>query len=140
MSNVLVDRRRVVAPMLATSSPPFDHPEYIFETKWDGVRALLAKQNGEVRIWGRHLQDYTDRYPELQSLPFPDGTILDGELVSVPNGRPDFHALMARHRSRPGRLAVPVQYVVFDLLALGKNSLLKVPLRERRVVSAGGEL
>src|SRR5262249_18441045 len=134
MSKLVAERRTLVAPMLATSSPPFDHPEYIFETKWDGVRALMARQNGKVRIWGRHLQDYTDRYPELHTLPFPDGTILDGELVAVPNGRPDFHALMARHRSRPGRLALPVQYVAFDVLTLGNNSLLRAPLRERRAL------
>src|SRR5262245_20796724 len=94
----------------------------------------MAVQNDMVRIWGRHLQDYTDRYPELQSLEFPEGTILDGELVVVRDGRPDFHALMARHRSWPGRLAAPVQYVVFDMLALGNKSLLKVPLRERREI------
>src|SRR5262245_48909891 len=72
MSKLLADRRSLVAPMLATSSPPFDHPEYVFETKWDGVRALMAIQNDMVRIWGRHLQDYSDRYPELHALPFPD--------------------------------------------------------------------
>lgn len=87
---------RKIMPMLAASAAPFDNPGYLFETKWDGVRGMLAKSDGHLRIWGREGQDYTPRYPELSvQLDLPDGTVLDGELVLLRNGRPDFHALMA---------------------------------------------
>ena len=52
-------------PMLAV---PFDAPEYLFEIKWNGVRALAGSTAGAWRLWGRDLADYGDRYPELAGL------------------------------------------------------------------------
>lgn len=127
---------RKIMPMLATSSRPFDDPGFIFETKWDGVRAMTARVDGKLRIWGREGQDYTPRYPELAVLhELPDGTVLDGELVVIRAGRPDFHALMTRHRRTPRQtpyFAELVHYAVFDLLYLAGQSLLPRPLSERR--------
>src|SRR5277367_2831406 len=118
---------RRLLPMLSTSTELFDDPGCLFEVKWDGVRAVAAVEDSGVRLWGREGADYTGRYPELDVLrELPPGTMLDGELVVVRDGRPDFHALMSRHSRRPGRLpffAEPVTYVVFDLLYLGGRAL-----------------
>ena len=46
------------APMLAVKAEPFDSPEYLFEIKWDGVRALAGRDTGGWRLWGRDLADY----------------------------------------------------------------------------------
>ena len=70
-------------PMLAMSASPFDSRDYIFEVKWDGVRALAAVEKGRWRLWGRELANYDGRYPELDVLRrLPAGTIVDGELVA----------------------------------------------------------
>src|SRR5262249_11232677 len=136
----------VLLPMLATPAAPFDAPEYLFEVKWDGVRALAAVEAGHWRLWGRAGADYTPRYPELAVLGrLPSGTMLDGELVVLHDGRADFPALLSRHqRHRPDPLwaaagARPVvSYVLFDLLfdrgqALWQETLLRrrARLRER---------
>jgi len=129
-----------VPPMLSSSSAPFDDEAYIFEIKWDGVRALTAVARSGCRVWGRELVNYTGRYPELDALcsRLPPGTILDGELVVIRNGRPDFHALMARHSRRPSPslpfFAEAVRYVVFDMLYLRGRSLMDRPLHYRRQV------
>lgn len=69
-------------PMLAVQSQPFDSADHLFEVKWDGVRALVAIEPSGHRVWGRKLADYSQRYPELESLrSWPAGTVLDGELV-----------------------------------------------------------
>ena len=39
------------APMLAAKAEPFDSPEYLFEVKWDGVRALAGRDAGGWRLW-----------------------------------------------------------------------------------------
>src|SRR5687768_8082259 len=123
-------------PMLATSSPTFDDERFLFEVKWDGVRCLTAVQKGKVRLWGREGSNYTGRYPELGILgKLPSGTILDGELVAVRDGRPDFHVLMRRHSQRGKRQAFtgePILYVVFDMLQNGGRCLMSKPLSERR--------
>ena len=79
-----------VMPMLATSGEPFDSPEYRFEIKWDGIRALAAIDATGWHLWGRDVADYTARYPELAVLQrLPRGTLVDGELVvrGPPHGR-----------------------------------------------------
>lgn len=123
-------------PMLAVASPPFDDPNYLFEVKWDGVRAMSEVGHDTWRLWGRQGQDYSSRYPELKALrELPAGTILDGELVVVSEGRADFPALLSRHHRQPGRAYLRTEailYVVFDLLAYQGRSLLRLPFEARR--------
>ncbi len=130
-------------PMLATPAEPFDSPDYLFEVKWDGVRALAAPAGRRWRLWGRRRAEYTDRYPELDVLGrLPAGTVVDGELVALRDGRADLAALLGRHGlARPDRVArasrqQPVAYVLFDLLAAHGRSLLGEPLERRRAALA----
>jgi ATP-dependent DNA ligase len=132
-----------LAPMLAVPAAPFDSPQYVFEVKWDGVRALAAVEAGGWRLWGRGLADYTARYPELAVLrQLPPGTLLDGELVVLAGGRADLARLLARHqlvaadRIRWAPRWCPVQYLVFDLLYHAGRCLVQEPLRRRRALLA----
>ena len=129
-------------PMLATAAAPFDSAEYSFEVKWDGVRALAAVEQGRWSLWGRGGADYTARYPELDVLGrLPPGTVVDGELVVLRQGRADFPALLSRHQRRrplPGGYQVPpVCYVLFDLLYERGRALLKESLVQRRAQLRG---
>jgi ATP-dependent DNA ligase len=128
-------------PMLATAAAPFDAAAYLFEVKWDGVRALAAVEAGRWQLWGRTGADYTARYPELAVLNrLPSGTTVDGELVVLRGGRADFPALLRRHQcprgdprgagAFPQRL--PVRYVLFDLLFDRGRCLLQEALVQRR--------
>jgi ATP-dependent DNA ligase len=126
--------------MLAVPAAPFDGPEYSFEVKWDGIRALAAVDAPGWRLWGRERADYTARYPELDGLRrLPAGTLLDGELVAfAPDGHPELPRLLRRHgltdswRIRQARRWCPVQYLLFDLLYHGGRCLLNEPLARRR--------
>ena len=133
-------------PMLAARGEPFDSEEYLFEVKWNGIRALAAQRGSGWELWGRELADYRPRYPEMQVLTaLPPGTILDGELVLSSHGVsshgvPDLEAILARHQlSHPGKIQhasqqQPVTYVVFDLLSYQGRSLLGQPLQARRAL------
>jgi ATP-dependent DNA ligase len=126
--------------MLAVPAEPFDSPEYCFEVKWDGIRALTAVEKLDWRLWGRERADYTARYPELEVLRrLPAGTLVDGELVACDaNGRPDLPRLLRRHGLTDGwricqaRRWCPVRYVVFDLLYHAGRCLMREPLVRRR--------
>jgi ATP-dependent DNA ligase len=126
--------------MLARPAAPFDAPEYSFEVKWDGIRALAAVEATAWRLWGRARADYTARYPEFEVLRrWPAGTLVDGELVAIdPDGRPALTRLLQRHGlTDPWRLSqarrwCPVHYVVFDLLYHRGRCLLHQPLARRR--------
>jgi bifunctional non-homologous end joining protein LigD len=99
------------------------------------VRALAAVEPRGWRLWGRAGVDYTPRYPELEVLTrLPAGTVVDGELVVLREGRADFPALLSRHqRCRPitGQ-RLTVSYVLFDLLVERGRALLREPLQQRR--------
>lgn len=128
-----------ILPMLVVRGEPFDSEEYLFEIKWNGIRALAARQNGEWDLWGRESTDYRPRYPEMAILTaLPSGTVLDGELVVLSQGVPDLDAILGRHQLTDFAKILhaskqhPVSYLVFDLLAYQGRSLLGQPLKSRR--------
>jgi bifunctional non-homologous end joining protein LigD len=131
---------QLLAPMLAVPAAPFDSPQYNFEIKWDGVRALAKVEAGGWCLWGREQGDYTTRYPELAALrQLPAGTLLDGELVAFDAaGRADLARLLSRHsladswRIGQAKRWCPVVYLVFDLLYHRDRCLLGEPLSRRR--------
>jgi DNA ligase D-like protein (predicted ligase) len=132
----LPDRLR---PMLAVRADPFDAPDYFFEVKWDGWRCL-AYLNGSVRLQSRNLQDLSPLFPELSAIHrevASSATLLDGEIVTFWEGKPSFIRLQRRRAglrrgADPGPDATPVVFIAFDLLYLGGESQMNLPLEERR--------
>ena len=120
-------------PMLATLSADIPAgPEWVFEEKYDGIRALAVRENGAVRLYSRSLQDLTGGFPysvaAVAALPHGE-LILDGELVALDEkGISRFQLLQRRGAAGARR----TRYAVFDLLKLGGRSLLTRPLLERR--------
>ncbi len=120
-----------------SAEAPFSSPDYLFEVKWDGVRAILFRDpDGTVHAHDRALADLTPRLPELAEVEraLPPGTVLDGELVATDEeGRPDYHRL--RRRLQAGAALareIPISYVAFDLLYARGKPLLRQPLERRR--------
>lgn len=122
-----------VSPMLLQKSDhPFeDDQSYITELKIDGIRLILSKFNGKIRLYTRHRNEVTSKFPELTSIDIPDGTVLDGELV-VPgeDGKPDFEATMERFMSSKSDHVI--NYCVFDIIYLNNEKVTYSPLLERK--------
>src|SRR6267142_1931196 len=130
-----------VEPMLATlSDHPFSDPHWLFEIKWDGVRALARIENEDLTLLSRTGTDITKRYPDLSSLPnalAAREAILDGEIVALDaRGHSDFERLQERmHVRAPSEhlvVQIPVVYFVFDLLYCDGYDLRKSSLLERK--------
>ncbi len=131
-------------PMLARSADePFSHPNWLFEPKLDGYRAIVFLNRGKVTLLTRNGIDITGRLPEvvaeLEAQP-DDSMVLDGELVALdPQGLPDFGLLQQAINLERGNIGRPGQsggivYYPFDLLYLDGTNLLKVPLFERKAL------
>ena len=89
-----------VSPMLAQASEPFDSDQYLFELKWDGIRALVFRHQGGYQIRNRHGVDITCRYPEFECFTaLQRGVVLDGEIVVLRDGKPDFSLVQSRDKS-----------------------------------------
>jgi len=127
-------------PMLAVRWPtPFSDPEWAFETKWDGIRAIIYSDAGTVRLQSRTGRDLTKTYPETAVAPDPRPIVLDGEIVAFDaNGRPSFGTLAQRMnlqdsgQIRKAATALPLSLVVFDILFLDGDELTQLPWNERR--------
>src|SRR5580704_16947285 len=128
-------------PMLATlADHPFSDPNWLFEIKWDGVRALAWIDNGALTLRARSGADITGRYPELASLPTALSArqaVLDGEIAALDaRGLSDFGLLQERmHVRAPAEnliSRVPVVFFAFDLLYCDGYDLRRSPLIERK--------
>jgi bifunctional non-homologous end joining protein LigD len=136
---------RNVEPMLATlASKPFDSPEWLFELKMDGIRALVIKDGNTFEMRTRNDRPLTERFPTLaaalKDVP-GDAFILDGEIVALDSeGHSHFELIQPRiHLSRARDIAeadqrIPVYFYAFDLLHLNGFDLMRFPLEERKSV------
>ena len=130
-----------LSPMLATlADHPFSDPNWLFEIKWDGVRALAFLHQGDLKLRARSGNDITAQYPELRQLSSAvtaTQAILDGELAVLDDrGRSDFEKLQQRmHVRNPSPTLVsqyPVVFFAFDLLYCDGYDLRPCPLLERK--------
>lgn len=137
-------RGALPSPMLATLGDEgdiTDDDEWVFEMKWDGIRAIAQLHDGGVRVVSRNGIDQTATYPEVQELAdaLAHDAIVDGEIVAFDRaGRPDFGSLQPRMGlTRPGDVSAaakkaPVQLLLFDLLELDGEKTTGLPWTERR--------
>lgn len=129
-------------PMMATLVPDaFDDENWIFEPKWDGVRALAICQRDETALLSRNQNDITSTYPEFERLHdrlVCNDAIVDGEIVAMHSGRPSFERLQSRinlqNERDIARMAreIPATFIAFDLLYMDGRSLLAEPVEVRK--------
>jgi DNA ligase D-like protein (predicted ligase)/DNA ligase D-like protein (predicted 3'-phosphoesterase) len=127
-------------PMLAgTADAPFDSDKWLFEIKWDGIRAIAYIDKG-LSIRSRNDREIGGQFPELaELLELAPGTVIDGEIIVMTAGRPDIQAVLPRLQAGSGRLqapsaGAPVTYIVFDILEEDGKPVISLPLSRRRKI------
>jgi ATP-dependent DNA ligase len=134
-----------VKPMLAKAIKGMPQPDdvpggVLYEPKWDGFRCIVFRDGDEVELGSRNERPLTRYFPEVVEAvkkALPKQCVVDGEIVITQNGRLDFESLQLRlhpAESRVRKLAaeIPAEFVAFDLLALGEDSLVEQPFAVRR--------
>jgi DNA ligase 1 len=118
-----------------------DASEWQAEWKWDGIRAQMIKRDGKIFIWSRGEDLATDKFPELH--PFlnalPDGTVLDGEILSFRDGLPlPFNVLQTRigrkNLSKKILEDSPVAVIAYDCLEYKGEDIRTKTQSERREI------
>lgn len=135
--------QHTIEPMLSesTNKIPTDD-DYIFEVKWDGIRALIAVEDGKVKIRSRNQNDVTAQFPELHVVDKAfraNCGLFDAEIVCLDkNGKPSFkqviNRLMTTGETNIQKMSKthPVYCYLFDCLYLDGRPLINEPLLKRK--------
>jgi bifunctional non-homologous end joining protein LigD len=120
--------------MLATLvAEPFDDPDWLFEIKWDGYRALCTVEEKSFSLVSRNGLDMLHRFPDLKTLEGAFASlpvVVDGEIVSLDSkGRSEFQRLQESQKKPAG-----LTYAAFDLLYADGKDLRSTPLEERKAL------
>lgn len=131
-----------ISPMLiGAEREAFDSPDYLYELKLDGVRCLAYLDPNEKTTLGNKRNLLVSAiYPELSAIhkQVKGRCILDGELVVISNGRPEFAEIQRRAlMSDPFKIRIaagqlPVSFTAFDILYADGENLLNAPLEQRK--------
>jgi bifunctional non-homologous end joining protein LigD len=117
--------------MLATlTDAPFDDPDWVFETKWDGFRLIACLEHGKVTLYSRNGKIISDSYRGVaQALErLKVDAVLDGELVALDRrGISHFQLLQNALRAE-----ATLRYCIFDLMFLDGEDLRDWTLVERK--------
>lgn len=112
---------------LARLHAPFDHPDWLFELKYDGWRALAYVEDGACRLLSRRGNAFK-RFPDLCNAiaaSVPGRAVLDGEIACLDSeGKPQFYELMRRQTAPT--------FCAFDVLWLNGRDLRGMPLLDRK--------
>lgn len=145
-----------ISPMLASTTPEKKRATlsaetgYVLEPKHDGMRAIISKHNGEVKIYSRVGLEYQEHLPALVSelADIPDNTVIDGELMVVKNftmigthivAVADFNATMRIMGSGPEKAVArqeetAVRFCAFDILKFDGIPLEDMGFSVRRAI------
>ena len=130
-----------ILPMLSKRIGTLPEGEgWIFEPKWDGFRALIFRDHGELTIQSRDEKPLNRFFPELIApllAQLPKRCVLDGEIVIARDGALDFDALQLRLHPAASRVKLlseqtPASIVLFDVLCEDSADLRAEPFRKRR--------
>lgn len=131
---------KTITPMLFSDlREAFDDPEYAFELKLDGIRCL-AYVGAQTDLRNKRNVDVSLQYPELASMcsNAAKRCVLDGELIVMQAGKPDFFALQRRSvltnktKIKLSAKLTPVSFVAYDILYLDAKEITSLPLLERK--------
>ncbi len=132
-----------VQPMLAQAARDLPaSPDYLYEVKWDGIRALISLDEGAIKIHGRNGTDLIRQFPELlnaeESFRATVG-LFDGEIVCLDtDGKPNFTNVIHRKQQtsdgaiQRAQARFPAVCYVFDCLYLDGRAIVGEPLTRRR--------
>jgi len=123
-----------IQPMKATLvDEPFDDPNWVYEVKWDGYRAIAKINKGEVELISRNNKIFNDKFYSIHKLlqKWKINAVLDGEILVLDDkGISDFGALQNWRSEADGELV----FYVFDILWYEGKNLMELPLIQRQAI------
>lgn len=134
------EEKRIKPMLIAEAKEAFDSEDYIFELKLDGIRCIAYLDKDSTDLRNKRDFKLIPRFQELKDLHLhvKEKCILDGELIALNNGVPDFYELQRRTiLSDPFKMQLagkqyPVSFVAYDIIYYKDSLVTDLPLIERK--------
>lgn len=132
---------KMIKPMLIKDmEDPFDSPDYIYELKLDGLRCIAYLDENLTELRNKRNLRLLPKFPELKDMnkQVKNRCILDGELIVLKNGVPNFFELQHRtllsdtFKKQLSYSRFPASFVAYDILYIKDHDTLDLPLMERK--------
>lgn len=138
----LFDDKQINPMLIGIEAPAFDAPDYIYELKLDGERAIVYLDKSGTELRNKRNKRMLSVFPELNGIhkQVNKRCILDGEYVTIVDGKPQFSEIQRRSlMSNPLKIELaakkyPVSFVAFDILFCDEDDVTKLPLLERKAL------
>lgn len=138
----IFSKKNIKPMLLSESNEPFDSKDFIYELKLDGIRSIIYIDKNYVEIRNKRNMRLNQIYPELKDIwkQVGERCILDGELIAIKDGKPDFYNLQKRSMMTNktkidfAQQMNPVSFSAFDILYIGSEQVTDKPLHERKSI------
>ena len=128
--------------LLTERNEPFNSPDFIYELKLDGIRTIIYVDEESIEIRNKRNMRLNQTYPELSDIwkQVKQRCILDGEIIAVKEGKPDFYSLQKRAMmTNNAKIEFashlhPASFTAYDILYIGSEQITDKPLLERKVI------
>lgn len=140
----LYNEKNIKPMLISEMTKPFNNPDWIYELKLDGIRCIAYLDNIEKKTELRNKRNLRllPKVPELTNIykNIKERCILDGELIVLRNGVPDFFEIQRRaltsnaFKIQLSSEKYPASFVAYDILYLKDKELLDLPLLERKSI------
>lgn len=114
--------------------------EWQIERKYDGIRGQIIIRDQQLFVWSRGEELITEKFPEFAVLPslLPDGTVIDGEILPVMDGKPlPFHLMQTRisrkNVTKKSLQDAPLMMMCYDLLEINGKDIRSETMEQRRL-------
>lgn len=136
----IFESKNIKPMLLSETHQPFDSTDYIFELKLDGIRCVAYLDQNTVELRNKRNMRLNQTYPELMNInkQVKKRCILDGELLVVKDGKPDFYDLQKRSlmtnktKIEFAKQSYPVSFCAYDILYLDNQQITDKPLMQRK--------
>lgn len=136
----IFDEKNISPMLIAQMQEPFNNDDWIYELKLDGCRCIGYFDQSGTCLRNKRNMELLSRFPELKELHHSVAvrTVLDGELVVLSDGVPDFFELQRRtlltdrFKIEMAAARHPASFVAYDCLYGGGRSIMGRPLLERK--------
>lgn len=138
----IFDNREAQAMLIADLSDPFDSEDYLYELKFDGIRALAYVEENKIDLRNKRNKELIPIFPELNNIYHyvKKKCILDGELIVFKNGKPDFYEVQKRTMmTNLFKIDMLIRknhasYIVYDLLYVDDTPIIEEPIEKRKEI------